>query len=98
MMKPVVLAAAAVAAAGLSVAAPSSAEAQYYRPGFSVHVGAPYYYGYYGYSPYRVYRPYRPYRVYGPAYAYGGPYVPACARWAWRYNRYGERRRYCLDW
>jgi hypothetical protein len=97
MFKPVVLAAAVVAAAGLTVAAQSGAEAQYYRPGVSIHLGTPYYYGYYGY-PYRAYRPYRPYRVYGPAYAYGGPYGPVCARWAWTYNRYGERRRTCIAW
>ena len=48
MMKPVVLAAAAVAAVGMCAAAPSSAEAQYYGPGVSIQIGAPFYYG-----PYR---------------------------------------------
>jgi len=121
MMKPVVLAAAAVAAVGLTVAAPSGAEAQYYGPGVSIHIGAPYY-GAHAYRPYRPhyayrpYRPYRPYYAYAPAYAYGAPYVrpyapvyaygapyarpyaPVCARWVWRVNHYGERRRHCVAW
>jgi hypothetical protein len=109
MMKPVVLAAAAVAAVGLSVAATSSAEAQYYGPGVSIHIGAPFYYGPYAhrrYRPYYAYRPYRPYYAYRPAYAYGAPYgvryarpyAPVCARWVWRVNHYGERRRRCVAW
>ncbi len=107
MMKPVVLAAAAVAAVGLSATAPSSAEAQYYGPGVSIHIGAPLYYRpYRPYRPYYAYRPYRPYYAYGPAYAYGAPYgvryarpyAPVCARWVWRVNHYGERRRHCVAW
>ncbi len=107
MMKPVVLAAAAVAAVGLAIAAPSGAEAQYYRPGVSIQIGAPFYYGpyaYRSYRPYYAYRPYRPiaYYAYAPAYAYGAPYArpygPVCARWVWRVNHYGERRRHCVAW
>ena len=110
MMKPVVLAAAAVAAIGVSVVAPSGAEAQYYGPGVSIHIGAPPFYGPYGYRPYRPYRPYYAYGPYGPyppAYAYGAPYgvryarpygPPVCARWVWRVNHYGERRRHCVAW
>lgn len=109
MMKPIVLAAAAVAAVGLTVAAPSGAEAQYYGPGVSIHIGAPYYYGHRAHRHYRpsyAYRPYRPYYAYGPAYAYGAPYgvryarpyEPVCARWVWRITHYGERRRRCVAW
>jgi hypothetical protein len=106
MMKPVVLAAAAVAAVGMSAVAPSSAEAQYYGPGVSIHIGSPYYgpYAYRPYRPYYAYRPYRPY-AYAPAYAYAPygvryarPYAPVCARWVWRVNYYGERRRHCVAW
>ena len=110
MMKPVVIAAAAVAAVGLTLAAASGAEAQYYRPGVSIHIGAPYYHGpgpyayppYRPYYAYRPYRPYRPYYAYAPAYAYvapyARPYAPVCARWVWRVNHYGERRRHCVAW
>lgn len=113
MSKLVVLAAAAVAAVGLTVAAPSSAEAQYYGPGVSIHIGAPHYHGPYGYRPYRPHYAYRPYRVYRPYYAYrppvyaygapygvryARPYGPVCARWVWRINHYGERRRRCVAW
>lgn len=105
MMKPVVLAAAAVAAVSLTAAAPSSAQAQYYGPGVSIHIGAPYYYGHRAdryYRPYYAYRPYRPYYAYGPAYPHGvryaRPYAPVCARWVWRINHYGERRRHCVAW
>lgn len=106
MMKPVVLAAATVAAIGLSVVAPSGAEAQYYGPGVSIHIGSPFYYGPYGYRPYRPHYAYRPHRPYPPAYVYGAPYGvryarpygPVCARWVWRVNHYGERRRRCVAW
>lgn len=106
MMKPAVLSAAAVAAVGLAMMTPSGAEAQYYGPGVSIRIGAPFYYGSYGYRPYRPYHAYRPYRAYGPAYAYGAPYgvryarpyAPVCARWVWRVNQYGERRRRCVAW
>jgi hypothetical protein len=91
-MKPI---ASIIAFAGLSVASVHSAEAQYYRPGVTIHFGSSYSGGY---RPYRVYRPYRPYRRYRPAYVVAGPYAPVCARWVWRYNRFGERRRACVAW
>ena len=113
MLKPVVLAAAAFAVVGLTVAAPSGAEAQYYGPGVSIHIGAPFYHRPYSYRPFRPYYAYRPYRPYppyyayrAPVYAYGAPYGvryarpygPVCARWVWRVNHYGERRRHCVAW
>jgi hypothetical protein len=95
MQKPIVVMAVALSAAGLTVVSAPSAQAQYYRPGVTIQLGAPYYHDY---RPYYAHPPYRPYRVYRPAYVYGGPYAPVCAQWAWRYNRFGERRRYCVAW